>query len=77
MADTNRMEAMRQRRIKRKMGACKYFCCPCGRSEYDKMFPRQQISVVDPAEEEAKRLREVRCQRKHGNLQQHMCVNQR
>ncbi|CAM9895582.1 unnamed protein product [Scytosiphon promiscuus] len=59
LADSNRMEAMRQRRIKRKMGACKYFCWPCGRAEYDKMFPRANIVVVDPAVEEAERLRKL------------------
>lgn len=59
MADSNRLEAMRQRRIKRKMGACKYFCWPCGRAEYDKMFPRANVVVVDPAVEEEERLRKV------------------
>ncbi|CAM9433424.1 unnamed protein product [Ectocarpus fasciculatus] len=57
LADANRLEAMRQRRIKRKMGACKYFCWPCGRAEYDKMFPRANVVVADPAAEEAERLR--------------------
>lgn len=59
LADSNRLEAMRQRRIKRKMGACKYFCWPCGRAEYDKMFPRANVIVVDPAKEEEERLRKV------------------
>lgn len=59
MAESNRLEAMRQRRIKRKMGAFKYFCWPCGRAEYDKMFPRANVSVVDPELEEAERLRKV------------------
>ena len=59
MADATRLEAMRQRRIKRKMGACAYHCWPCGRAEYDKMFPKPQIPVIDPALEEAERLRKV------------------
>lgn len=59
LADSNRLEAMRQRRIKRKMGACKYFCWPCGRAEYEKMFPRANVTVVDPAMEEEERLRKV------------------
>ncbi|CBJ33427.1 conserved unknown protein [Ectocarpus siliculosus] len=59
LADANRLEAMRQRRIKRKMGACKYFCWPCGRAEYDKMFPRANVVVADPAADEAERLRKV------------------
>ncbi|CAN0351765.1 unnamed protein product, partial [Laminaria digitata] len=57
MADSTRLEAMRQRRIKRKMGACAYHCWPCGRAEYDKMFPKSTIPVIDPALEEAERLR--------------------
>ncbi|CAM9405931.1 unnamed protein product [Pylaiella littoralis] len=57
LADSRRLEAMRQRRIKRKMGACKYSCWPCGRAEYDKMFPRANVTVVDPAMEEEERLR--------------------
>lgn len=65
LADSNRLEAMRQRRIKRKMGACKYFCWPCGRAEYDKMFPRANVVVVDPAVEEAERLRKVLCPCRH------------
>ena len=60
MADSTRLEAMRQRRIKRKMGACAYHCWPCGRAEYDKMFPKPQVPVIDPAMEEAERLRKVR-----------------
>lgn len=59
LADSNRLENMRQRRIKRKMGACKYFCWPCGRAEYDKMFPRANIAVADPEAEEAERQRKV------------------
>lgn len=59
MADVNRLEAMRQRRIKRKMGACKYHCWPCGRSSYDKMFPKAYDPPVDPEAEEAERLRKV------------------
>lgn len=59
LADSNRLENMRQRRIKRKMGACKYHCWPCGRAEFDKMFPRANIVVVDPAAEEAERQRKV------------------
>lgn len=59
MADSRRVEAMRQRRIKRKMGACKYHCWPCGRAAYDKMFPRAEVHVVDPEEEEAEKLRQV------------------
>lgn len=59
LADANRLEAMRQRRIKRKMGACKYFCWPCGRAEYDKMFPRANVVLADPAADEAERLRKV------------------
>lgn len=59
LADTNRLENMRQRRIKRKMGACKYYCWPCGRTEYDKMFPKANIVVADPEAEEAERQRKV------------------
>lgn len=59
LADSNRLENMRQRRIKRKMGACKYYCWPCGRAEYDKMFPRANIVVADPEAEEAERQRKV------------------
>lgn len=59
LADSNRLENMRQRRIKRKMGACKYYCWPCGRAEYDKMFPRANIAVADPEAEEAERQRKV------------------
>lgn len=60
MADARRLEAMRQRRIKRKMGACKYHCWPCGRTAYDKMFTIAEVHVVDPEQEEAERLRQVR-----------------
>eukprot|EP00752_Nemacystus_decipiens_P006883 g6184.t1 len=59
LADTNRLENMRQRRIKRKMGACKYYCWPCGRAEYDKMFPRANIVVADPEADEAERQRKI------------------
>lgn len=59
-AEAKRLEAMRQRRIKRKMGACKYHCWPCGRVAYDKMFPKADVPVVDPEWEEAERLRKVR-----------------
>lgn len=59
LADSNRLENMRQRRIKRKMGACKYYCWPCGRAEYEKMFPRANIVVADPEAEEAERQRKV------------------
>lgn len=50
---------MRQRRIKRKMGACKYHCWPCGRAPHEKMFPRAEVHIVDLEEEEAERLRQV------------------
>lgn len=59
LADASRLEAMRQRRIKRKMGPCKYHCWPCGRAGYDKMFPRATVEVFDPDAAEAERLRKV------------------
>lgn len=59
MAESWRLEAMRQRRIKRKMGACKYHCWPCAREAYDEMFPRPNVHVVDPEQEKAERLRQV------------------
>lgn len=59
LADAKRIEGMRQRRIKRKMGACKYYFWPCGRAPYEKMFPRAEVHVVDPEAIEAERLRQV------------------
>lgn len=59
LADANRLEVMRQRRIKRKMGPCKYHCWPCGRTEYDNMFPRATVEVFDPEAAKAERLRKV------------------
>lgn len=59
MAEATRLDAMRQRRIKRKMGACKYHCWPCGLAKYEKMFPRVEVPVIDPEEVEAERLRQV------------------
>lgn len=59
LAESNRLESMRQRRLKRKMGALKYHCWPCARAQYDKLFPRPEILVADPEAEEAERLRQV------------------
>ncbi|CAM9224798.1 unnamed protein product [Choristocarpus tenellus] len=42
MAEANRKEIMRQRRIRRKMGILRYYFWPCGREEYENMFPREE-----------------------------------
>ena len=70
-AEANRLEAMRQRRIRRKMGKYKYYLWPCGRGAYDEMFPKPKLRVVDPEQEEAERLQKVRKQlfsRVHANV---------
>lgn len=60
MAETKRLEAMRQMRIRRHMGTRKYYCWPYGRVTYDNMFPRAAVHDLDSKEKEAERLRKVR-----------------
>jgi Ca2+-binding EF-hand superfamily protein len=66
-----KFERLRQRKIRKKMGVMKYYCCPWNRKQWDKMFPRHQAEVSTAlsaeelaelrkkAREEAKRLEEL------------------
>lgn len=60
MAETKRLESMRQMRIRRHMGACKFYCWPCGRGAYDNIFPRATVPDLDLKEKEPDRLQKVR-----------------
>ena len=63
-----KFERLRQRKIRKKMGLAKFYCCPWRRKDYDKMFPKRdkgethKLSAEELAElrrkarEEAKRL---------------------
>ncbi|CAM9181623.1 unnamed protein product [Discosporangium mesarthrocarpum] len=52
MADIKRVERMRQRRVRRKMGVLYYYCCPCGRGPYEKMFPKDERKTEDPDDDD-------------------------
>jgi hypothetical protein len=44
-AGERRKERMRQRRIRRKVGACRYYCCPWSLDAYDVLFPKEVKEV--------------------------------
>lgn len=51
-AEPRRIEKMRQRRIKKKMGYFRYHLWPCGREEFEKMYPKEVVIDKKKIEEE-------------------------
>jgi len=57
-----RKEKMRQRKIRKKMGILRYYCCPFLRSAYDKLYPKEP-PVVEHKESAAERKERLRMER--------------
>jgi len=47
---------VRQRKIRKRMGCCQYYFCPCLKAQWEKLYPKQQ--VVKPKGEDEKKKEE-------------------